>query len=86
MFRRPDADFFIKLYRSRMVRHGKVCDRLSFLGPALEERMDRLQLRQIVPPGFEQRCDRLVAYLRGTDELKRITDNVGLAPDAGGCL
>src|SRR5262245_13371869 len=86
MLRGPDAYFFVKLYRSRMVRHGEIGDGLRFLGPSLEERMDGLQLREIVPPGFEQRCNRLVAYLRGTDELKRIADNVGIAPDAGGWI
>jgi hypothetical protein len=86
MLRRPDAYFFVKLYRSRMVRHGEIGDGLRFLGPALEERMDGLQLREIVPSGFQQRCDCLVAYLRGADELKRITDNVGIAPDASGWI
>ena len=52
MLSRPDARFLVKLDRSRVIWHGKICQRLGLLGPSLEKRMNSLQLGEIVPPNL----------------------------------
>ena len=81
-WRRPQLHFLIKLNRAGMIRHGKVGQRLHVLGPLLEERMDRLQLRQIIPPGLQHRVDGLVADVGHARQMERIADHVGIALDA----
>ena len=47
LLRRPYFRFFVELHRARMIRHGKVGNRLHVLGPFFELRMDGLQLGEL---------------------------------------
>ena len=50
----PNTGLFVKLHRAGMIRDREIGDRLILLGPLFEQRMDGLQLSEIIPPSFGQ--------------------------------
>ena len=81
MLRGPGAHFFIKFYRTGMIRDGKIRDGLVFFPPLLEERVNRLQLGDIVPPCLHHGGDAALIDLgRADDPITLISP---LIPAAG---
>jgi len=83
MLRGPGARFFIKFYRTGMIRDGKIRDGLVFFPPLLEERVNRLQLGDIVSPGLHHGGDAALIDLGRADDVKRVPDHIDIASDTG---
>ena len=83
MLFRPDARLFVELNRARMIRDREIGDCLDVFGPLLKLRVNRLQFSEIVPPGFKNRRYGSIVYLGRAGKMKRITDDVGVAANAG---
>ena len=54
MLSAPNPNLFVKLHRAGVIRNREIGDRLVFLGPLFEQRMEGLQLGKIIPPSFGQ--------------------------------
>src|SRR4029453_5842212 len=78
---RPYFHLLIEGDGSRMIRHGEICDRLSLFGPLLEKRVFGLEFPHVFPPRLDQREDGLLAHLGGAYQVKRISEDVGVAFD-----
>ena len=76
MLSAPNANLFVKLHRAGVVWDREIGDRLNIFSELLEQRMDRLQLGVVVPPGFEHRRDRTLVDLGRRQQVQRVTDNV----------